>query len=420
MRLLCILLGLAILLNSNFAYAVDPERCRSLLEKSLIEFYLPSVDEQHGGYLEVLNQDNRFSESDKFLTLQARQLWFFSTLAVNDIHRQESLRAAKSGYEFLIDHFYDPQHGGYYAKTSVSGVAVDTRKHVYPNAFVIYGMVAYYRATQDNSVLERAVALFETLEKHCYDPQHGGYNEFFYADWRLITDPSEAGYVGAINTKTYNSHLHLLEAFAQLYRATQNELVGRRLAELIDINTTTVRHPDHPCNIDGWTPDWRMIDSDRNLRASYGHDVECAWLVLDACQALNRSPKPLLSWAEGLCANAIEFGFDAQHGGFYSSGPVTGPSDDRRKVWWTQTEALVAMLTLEKMPGDSRYRQIFEDCFAFVEKHQIASEGGWWDTVNEDGSVGNKKVRTSMWQGAYHNGRALVMCARLLNELDSR
>ena len=233
----------------------------------------------------------------------------------------------------------------------------------------------------------------------------------------MITDPSEAGYVGAINTKTYNSHLHILEALAQLFRETSDPLVAKRLDELISINMNTVKHPEYPCNIDGWYPNWKMIESERNLRASYGHDVECAWLVLDAVDALGdkfSDRESVESWAKTITDFAIKYGFDENHGGFYSSGEPAEDSDDRRKIWWVQSEALVAMLTLHKLTGESRYRDIFGKCYTFTMKNHIAPAGGWWDTLEVDGSVGEKKTRTSMWQGAYHNGRALLMCAKLL------
>lgn len=390
------------------------ERCRSMLD-SLIDFYLPaSLDHEYGGYLETLDTSGSFAAGDKFLTLQARQLWFFSTLAVNNIRTEQSLKAAESGYDFIVKHFFDPQHGGYYSIVTQSGEPKDRRKHVYLNAFLIYAFVEYHRATGLEEPLEKAVELFETLERHCYDQQHGGYQEFFYANWELITDSTESGYVGAINTKTYNSHLHLLESFAQLYRVKPIPLVRQRLAELLAINTLTVKHPQHPCNIDGWLRDWTMIPTPQNLRVSYGHDLECSWLVLDAAEALDLPTDLLLSWAKPICDHAIEFGYDSIHGGFFHTGPLGQASDDRKKEWWPQTEALVALITLYRLTGDQQYFNLFSKTLDFVQKHHLAPEGGWWATVNEDGSLGPNLSRTSMWQGAYHNGRALLICEKIL------
>lgn len=396
---------------------VTANRCRTLLVNSIVDFYLPHcIDQEHGGYLEALDATGKFTVDQKFLTLQARQLWFFSALANADIQRNDALDAAKSGYTFLNDHFYDSAHGGYFAKTRRDGTPFDRRKHVYPNAFVIYALVEYHRATQAPEPLQKARQLFEVLDERCYDRIHGGYNELFTDDWQIATDASQPSYIGALGTKTYNSHLHLLEAFAQLHRETQDPLVAERLRELIQINTLTVKHPDWPCNIDGWQPDWTRIETKKNLRASYGHDVECSWLVLDAAQTLGFSSSTLRSWATSTCDHAIRFGWDTKHNGFFYSGPLGRPSDDRKKVWWTQSEALVAMLTMHRLTGEEKYKRLFERTFEFVEQNQVARSGGWWATLNADGTPAKDTVRTSMWQGAYHNGRALLLCEQLLSD----
>lgn len=413
--------------SGNKAWAADgalasefretARRCRQLLESSVIDFYLPAcIDKEHGGYLEAL-RDGKFSPiGEKFLTLQGRQLWFFSTLAREGIKRDAALAAARNGYAFLQHHFLDPEHGGYFSKVTDAGAPLDRRKHVYLNAFALYGLVAYHRASGDSGALDAAKALFRVLDAKAYDRAHGGYTEFFNADWQPIADPKEPRYVGDIGTKTYNTHLHVLEALADLYRVWPDPLVARRLHELICINRSTVQHPVFHCNIDGWRPDWHLIETPDNLRASYGHDVECAWLTLDAAQAVGMPPAVLRSWAEDLCGYSLRHGYDRQHGGFFYTGPLGKPADNRKKEWWVEAEALVSMLEMYRLTGDSQYLNAFRGTFDFVVKHQIAREGSWWASCTEDGKpIGD--TRTSPWQGAYHNGRSMLRCAALLDAL---
>lgn len=392
-------------------------RCRNILNKNIVKFYLPNcVDATNGGYLETL-RDGKFARTgEKFLTMQGRQLWFFSTLAHEGIEKKAALAAAKSGFAFLEKHMHDSQHGGYYSKVDDTGKPIDTRKHVYLNAFALYGLVAYYRATKDEAALKSAQALFRVLEEKAHDAAHGGYNEFFYEDWRPIKDQKEAGFVGAIDTKTYNTHLHVLEALAELYRVWPDPLVARRLEETILINTNTVRHPDYFCNIDGWFPDWRMVDSPQNLRASYGHDVECAWLTMDAARTLKISPPMLRGWAEALVGYSLKHGYDREHGGFFYTGPLGKPAEDTRKEWWVEAEALVSMLEMYKLTLKREYYDVFSQTLDFIEKHQVAPEGNWWATRKADGSPLSNQ-RNSPWQGAYHNGRSMILCEKLLKEL---
>jgi mannobiose 2-epimerase len=382
-----------------------------------VDFYLPAcVDPTNGGYFESLRDGKFVPTGEKFLTMQGRQLWFFSSLAREGVEEKAALAAAKTGFNFLEGRMRDRRHGGYFAKVSDAGRPTDPRKHVYLNAFALYGLVAYHRATRDPQALAAAQELFQVLEKKAHDGRYGGYVEFFYEDWRPITDPKELGYVGAIGIKTYNTHLHVLETLSELYRVWPDPLVRQRLAELVVVNTSTVRHPDFHCNIDGWRRDWRMLETPGNLRASYGHDVECVWLTLDAARALDLSPRLHRGWAEALCGYSLKFGYDREYGGFYYTGPLGRPADDTKKEWWVQAEALVSMLEMYRLTGKPEYYDVFRQTLDFVAKHQVAREGSWWATRAADGSPkGNQ--RSSPWQGAYHNGRAMLLCAKLLEEL---
>lgn len=82
-----------------------------------------------------------------------------------------------------------------------------------------------------------------------------------------------------------------------------------------------------------------------------------------------------------------------------------------------QAEALVSLLTMYQLTGDEKYYAAFNKTFDFVKQHQIAQEGGWWAARAADGSPDRNRSRTSMWQGAYHSGRALLVSSQLLQSL---
>jgi mannobiose 2-epimerase len=391
--------------------------CRQLLKSSLVSFYLPAcIDPVHGGYFESLRDGRFVATGEKFLVQQARQLWFFSTLAQEGVEKQPALAAAKLGFDFLERNMRDRSHGGYFSKVTDAGKVHDSRKHAYHNAFALYGLVAYYQATQDAAALAAAKELFGVLEAKAHDRRHGGYLEFFYDDWRPIEDRKEPIYVGAIGTKTYNTHLHLMEAFAALYRVWPEPLVRQRLVEMLFINVNTVRHPIYWCNIDAWTPNWRMVETPNNIRASYGHDVECVWLALDAARTAGIPEHLLRNWADSVCGYVLQFGFDRSHGGFFYSGPPGKPADETKKEWWVQAEALVGMLEIYRLTGNVEYYDAFRRTFAFVDRHQVAREGGWWASLSADGTPLNDQ-RSSPWHGAYHSGRSLLHCAALVDQL---
>lgn len=126
---------------------------------------------------------------------------------------------------------------------------------------------------------------------------------------------------------------------------------------------------------------------------------------------------------------------DRQHGGYLenlnASGKFSATGEkfltlQTRQIWFFSTlategirreEALVSMLELFKLTGDEEYYRVFARTLDFIERHQVAAEGGWWATRQADGSPHQNKSRTSMWQGAYHSGRALILSSKLLKEL---
>jgi mannobiose 2-epimerase len=395
-------------------------RCRRILQESLVKFYLPAcVDRENGGYLEALKGNEFVPTGEKFLTLQARQLWFFSALARQGIQKEQALAAAKQGYNFIETKFRDRELGGYFSKVSDKGEVIDARKHLYLNSFALYALTEYHRATKDVPALDAAKLLFRTLQKRAHDAKYGGFIEFFDRDWKEVTDSKAQGYVGAIGHKTYNTHLHLLESFSALAEVWSDDLLRRRVLELLAINTSTVHAREVNNNIDAWHRDWTVVNEARNLRASYGHDVECIWLALEAARAVG-VPKPVFAnWSAGLAESCLSRGYDREHGGFYSSGPLGRPADDLKKIWWVQAEALVGMLEMFQQTGNPEFYQVFKQTLDFCEQHQVAKEGSWWATLQPDGSRSGDTQRSSPWQGAYHAGRAMLISARLLEELAS-
>jgi mannobiose 2-epimerase len=391
------------------------QRCRQILKRSIVDLYLPGcIDRDHGGYLESLRGNQFVPTGEKSLIMQARQLWFFSALVCEELEGGAALAAARTGAEFLQGRMLDRQNGGYFAKVSDNGRPIDRRKDTYSNAFALYGLVAFYRATSDEQVLAAARRLFQMLEQHAHDQRHGGYLESFTDEWCPITDQDSL--VGPAGMKTHNTHLHMLEAVAAMYEVAPDPLIRERLTELIVINSSTLRDPKHDCSVVVCHPDWRADRSLRNVGASYGHDLECVWIALNALRAMAMPPSLLRGWAEALYDYVLRFGFDRMHGGFFNSGPLGQRADNTDKEWWVQAEALVGLLEMYKMTRKPAYYSAFRSTLDFVENHQVAGEGSWWATCTADG-VPKGTQRSSMWQGAYHNGRSMLRSAKLLEEL---
>src|SRR4029077_3707519 len=99
----------------------------------------------------------------------------------------------------------------------------DDSKKIYGQAFYMYALTEYHQAfkdTEDNNspALRRANELFELIEAHARDSREGGYFEVRQRDWSEAPD-NRLSEKDMDEKKSMNNHLHILEAYLNLYRA---------------------------------------------------------------------------------------------------------------------------------------------------------------------------------------------------------
>jgi mannobiose 2-epimerase len=404
---------------------------RRTLTENVLEFWQPRcLDEEHGGY--ILSYDangDGTGDDSKMLVTQARMVWLFSRLARQG-YGDEYRGAATTGYDFLTGPMHDDEHGGFVWEVERDGTVTKPNKHLYGQAFAIYGLAEYYRATGKEAARKHAIEAFECVDRQAHDATHGGYREYFAPDWTQIT--SGGTYLDGIEpdwspkkdvdaeldptTKLMNTHLHLLEAFTTLYRATGHEGVRTRLEELLHVLTTTVVRKRLGACTDKYAPDWTPLLDDEAYRiVSYGHDIEAVWLTMEAADALGLARDIFGDLYETLYDYSLEYGYDDEHGGFYFYGPFDEPATSRVKAWWVQAEALASSLKMYRQTGANRYRTVFEETWNFIDQYHVDREVGEWHSgVTEDlEAVGRKGAA---YKGAYHNGRALLEC---IDELEA-
>ena len=168
-----------------------------------------------------------------------------------------------------------------------------------------------------------------------------------------------------------------------------------------------------------FTPDWRAVpDYD-----SFGHDIETAYLLLEAAETLGRADEDkTLQVARHLVDHALDWGFDPRNGGFYDKGAAFERASVTDKIWWTQAEGLNALLLMHGRFGrqTDRYWKAFDLSWRFVTEHTADNQfGGWYDTTDAQGKVLNA-AKAHDWKAGYHDGRALMNIEERLRQLAAR
>lgn len=354
-------------------------------------------DREHGGYHGTLDRKEQpVAPTDKGLIQQARHLWTTS-LWYEEKERTPEVKALSDElYRFFMAHFHDRGAKEFHFKVSRKGEPIETRKVLYADAFAIYALVQYARVYGVREAGDAALECFRAIDIRAHDAKFGGYHQENDPPW--LTQ-------GA--AKETNTHLHLMEAFSALYAYGKDSVVKERLEELVAIFRTKIIQKEGYARKDflmDWTPFGDPV-------VSYGHDLETAWLLLEAAEALGRPDDPLIrETAQKLGKSSADWGFDAKLGGYFEEGIPAGAPTKREKIWWIQAEALPALYWVHALSYDSRYVERLEKTLDFIERYQADSEfGGWYWGITEDGQLGPRgDGKGEEWKAAYHDLRALV------------
>ena len=398
------------------------------LRRDVLAHWFPRcVDEERGGFYQCFARDwSPRPEPYRFLVHQARQTWTAARVMQYDPALADEYRAyVAHGLAYLRDVMTDAEHGGPYLRVGLDGKITQKHgpgKHAYGISFVIYAGATAYAATGDEKALALAMDTFRWFDAHAHDDVSGGYFEALSREGHPVRTTLDGrggrdGIGTPLGYKSMNAHIHLLEAVAALYHAKPDDAVRARLEELLALVRDRIQVPPGALNY-YFTPDWRAVP----MHDSFGHDIETAYLMVEASAALGRPDDPA-TWrvARAIVDHALEWGWDGKHGGFYYSGQAFAGAFERFKSWWTQAEGLnVLLLMHERYGGETdRYWKAFCEQVNFIWEHQVDHEyGGWYARVSEDGtSLVSGPDKANPWKAAYHNVRALVETVERLHRL---
>jgi mannobiose 2-epimerase len=371
--------------------------------------YVP--DHEHGGFYGQLHTDNQPNPlAPKGSVLNARILWTFSA-AYSHSQDPAHLAMARRAYTYFITHFLDPDHGGVYWTVDYLGQPLDTKKQLYALAFSLYGLAEYYRASGDETALAHAQALFHIIELRGFDQSKGGYFEAFARNWQPIADLRLSD-KDANAQKTTNTHLHILEAYTTFYQVWPDSQLRQQLqALLLNFTNHIIDSKTHHLTL--------FFDENWQLQPdviSFGHDVEAAWLLLEAAQTL-REPSLITDFQKVAVqlAQAAAEGVAPDGSMLYELEPNGHWADDRH--WWVQAEAVVGFYNAYQVSGDVQFQEHSASAWRFIQAHILdRSQGEWHWGVRADYSLMPGEDKVGLWKCPYHNSRACLEMLRRLGK----
>lgn len=422
---------------------LDPEMRESISEEFktqlsnhiLDPWYPASVDEEAGGFNTRFDyQWNPDDQQPRMIVSQARLIWTASVATEFVDDNDRLLSAAEHGFQYLKNVMWDPEYGGFFNQVSRDGIPMkntDERiiKQAYGHAFAIYGLAAFAKATGNQDALELAIDTFQWLETHSYDPEHGGYFNFMERDGTPLTDG-----LNGTPPKDQNSSIHLLEAFTELYHVWPDSLLEERLHEMLTLIRDTIRiDPGYLVLFSeaDWTPVSYRDSSDQVREENYnfdhvsfGHDVETAFLMIEASETLGiQNDSTTHRYAKQMVDHSLRTGWDHENGGFYDGGYYLNDEEDLvvlrdTKTWWAQAEGLNALLLMSLLYPDDEmeYQRYFLQMRDYINEYLIDHEYyGWYDSGLDKSPDSRYSAKGHIWKTNYHDGRTMMNGIRLLN-----
>jgi cellobiose epimerase len=389
---------------------------RERVERELLDDILPFwlkyvIDEEYGGFRgQIANDLTIEPKANKGLILNARILWTFAKahkVYGKDVYRQTAERA----YDYLREQFWDEEYGGVYWMVDYLGKPVETKKRIYGQAFAMYALTEYVSAGGGKQPLQMAIALHRMIEDASHDVEHGGYFETYERDWTLSRE-QRLSEVDMDEKKSMNTHLHLLEGYANLLKVWNDEALRGQLSQLAHIFLDHIIHPETYHLRMFFDEQWR----DRSRCVSFGHDIEASWLICEKTEVLG--DKALLEEARSISvkmAQAIyEQAIDTD-GGLMYEGRGNEITDDS-KHWWPQAEAVVGFLHAFELTGAEYFLKAAEKSWDFIDRYIVDhARGEWYWKVSRNGIPSDEKFKVDAWKCPYHNSRT---CFEVMERLD--
>lgn len=383
------------------------------LESILNWWMLHMPDKSNGFWGEIDYQNNTQQNAERGIVLYSRILWTFSAAYLQK-RKKEYLLFAERAFNYICTHFKDEVHGGVFWSVDHNGQKLQDKKQVYGLAFCLYGFSEYYRATNNETALQSSKELFYMLEKYCYDKKGGGYFEAFSRNWQPIED-LRLSEKDANECKTMNTHLHVLEAYCNLYRVWGSVQLKTAIISLLDLFNKKIidanTHKQHLFFSDNWEV--------RSSIISYGHDIEASWLLYEAAEIIGDDflIKQFTTSALAM-ADAATDGIDVDGSMFYEYD-ATNMHLNKEKHWWPQAEAMVGYFNAYELSDNEMYLQQSLNSWAYIKQYiKDDTHGEWFWGRNENGTT-MQKEKAGFWKCPYHNGRACMEISKRI-EMMSR
>ena len=369
------------------------EQYRKELLENIIPFWEKnSPDTEYGGYFTCLDRLGNVFDTDKFMWLQGRQVWFFSMIYNQIEKRQGWLDMALLGAKFMEKHGRDANENWYFSLTR-EGKPLVQPYNIFSDCFACMAFAELYKATGEAKYKEIALCTFRNIQDRSANPK-GIYNKL---------------YTGTRPMKSFSLPMILCNLSLILEDILGNDEVEKIVKPLIHEVMEVFYQKDSGLILESVAPDGAFVDCFEGRTINPGHINEAMWFMMDLAERYN--DRDLMQKATDILLRSIEFGWDGQYGGIFYFRDLKGYPPQQlewdQKLWWVHIETLIALVKGYRLTGDSRCKEWFPKIHDYTWSHFRDTEyPEWYGYLNRQGEP-LLTLKGGKWKGCFHVPRGL-------------
>ncbi len=386
---------------------MDYKSSAALYKNELLRNVIPfwenhSKDEQYGGYFTCLNREGKVFDTDKFIWLQAREVWMFSTLFNKVEQKQQWLNMAFHGAKFLQKFGHDGNLNWYFSLTR-DGKPLVQPYNIFSDCFATMAFGQLYKATGDEEFGQMAKNTFGNILKRSDNPK-GKYN-------KLVP--------GTRPLKGFSLPMILCNLSLEMEHLLPEQLVEGIIQKVVHEVLEVFYQPDSGLILENVKPDGSFSDSFEGRLLNPGHGIEAMWFIMDLSVRLKRPD--LAEKAVEIVLRTLEHSWDNKYGGIFYFLDVKGNPPQQlewdQKLWWVHIETLISLIKGYALTGNEKCLNWFEKVHNYSWLHFADPEHGeWFGYLNRRGEV-LLPLKGGKWKGCFHVPRGLFQVWKTLETL---
>ncbi len=376
---------------------------KSELLDRVVPFWLnKSQDLEMGGYFTCLDREGNVFDTDKFIWLQARQVWLFSMLYNRVEKKPEWLDCAVQGGEFLKKQAHDGQYNWYFSLTR-EGKPLVQPYNIFSYTFAAMAFAQLGLATGNSEYADIALQTFNLILQKQENPK-GKYNK---------------AYPGTRNLKNFALPMIMCNLSLEMEHLLDAGQVEKTAQQVIHEVMDVFYRPDLGLIVENVNLDGSFSDTFDGRLLNPGHAIEAMWFIMDLGVRLKKPE--IVSKALDIALQTLEHGWDKEHGGIFYFMDVKGHPTQQlewdQKLWWVHIETLITMIKGYQLTGSQPALEAFQKVHDYTWTHFRDEEyPEWFGYLNRRGEV-SLNLKGGKWKGCFHVPRGLYQVWQTLEKL---